>query len=48
VSFSKSHERNFVEEYVEFLMSLSDDLQEIWVDGGGVNMFIDLCTKQNV
>ncbi|EES07893.2 hypothetical protein SORBI_3005G014100 [Sorghum bicolor] len=29
VSFSKSHERNFVEEYVEFLMSLSDDLQEI-------------------
>lgn len=29
VSFFKSHERNFVEEYVEFLMSLSDDLWEI-------------------
>jgi myb proto-oncogene protein len=29
VPFSKSHERNFVEEYVEFLMSVSDELLEI-------------------
>ena len=29
VPYSKSHERNFVEEYVEFLMSVSDELLEI-------------------